>query len=187
MRPNPPQLDAKSAKDLVSNKQLEELFGRLDRKHRTWLAVLILSGRRQGDLINMRSSGVTAQGNDCYVMLPKDKMHQNSIVAFHFSWDWSLAIDLQPIKEDFYLMVNKHDAPFSDVNIQKIKRRCDFRLHAIRNRRAIEMAVQGSTEEEIMSSIGWANKISLLRYTQVPVAVLGSFNCYDDALAFLNN
>ena len=151
-----------------------------------WLAVLILSGRRQGDLKNIQSGGVTTRGDSSYVLLPKDKMSQNNLVAFNFRWIWTLRVDLEPIKNEFLRLVEKEEKPFEMINIQKVRRLSDFRLHAIRNRRAIELAIEGHSEEQIMSYIGWASKSSLLRYTQVPTAVLATFNGYCEALEFIN-
>ena len=186
VRPNAPSLAQKSPKNLVTDAQLDRLLQRLDPEHQTWLAVLILSGRRQGDLKNITRHGVTNSEGMCYVILPKDKMSQNSLVAFNFEWKWNLKTELRPLRVRFFKMLQEREKPFENINIQRVRRLCEFRLHALRNRKAIQLAIDGYSDDQIMSNIGWACKTSLLRYTQVPTVVLRSFSTYDEALEFIN-
>ena len=50
---------------------------------------------------------------------------------------------------------------------------------------AVLLAIQGMSEDMIMSTIGWSSRASLLRYLKVPVAVLSSFQNYEEAVNFI--
>ena len=169
----------------MSESQLVELLGSCDLREQVWLAVLTLSGRRQGDIAKVTSSGVSYDGDRTFVLLPKDKSHQNSLVSFQFSWDWHLDIEIGPLKKEFSRLVETEQYPFKNINVQAIRRKCDFKLHALRNYKAILLAIHGDSKETIMSKIGWASEQSLLRYLRVPVEVLCRFENYEQAYNFL--
>ena len=154
-------------------------------KENVWLSILILSGRRQGDIAKITQSCVTHKENTTFVLLPKDKAHQNSLVSFEFDWTWRLEESVDKYREAFFELLRQEKFPFKSVNVQAVRRKINFKLHALRNYKAICLAIDGFSKENIMSKIGWASEQSLLRYVRVPLAVLYKFENYDDAFAFL--
>ena len=173
-------------RDLVSDQQIVDLLKKVSMVERVWLTVLILSGRRQSDVNKISAGSLKNDGNATFVLLPKDKMHQNSLISFEFRWAWNLDFDLQPLKCEFFRLFSNCEKPFNNINIQSVRRKCDFKLHALRNRKAIMLAIEGRTKEYIMSYIGWSSDQSLLRYTRVPITILNKFTSYDDALKFIS-
>ena len=135
----------------------------------------------------MTAASLKYDDNVTFVILPKDKMHQNSMISFQFQWIWNLSFDLQPLKHEFFRLFSNFEKPFSNINIQSVRRKCDFKLHALRNRKAILLAIEGRSKEYIMNTIGWSSEQSLMRYTRVPIQILNKFNSYDEALTFIRN
>ena len=182
---NEPEAPIKNPRDLVSEPQLVALFNKCNLKEKVWLAILTLSGRRQGDVAKITQSGVNSEGDRTFILLPKDKSHQNSLVSFQVCWRWQLDIDLAPLKEEFKRLLQAEPFPFKEINVQAVRRKCNFKLHAIRNYSAILLAIRGYSKEAIMNKIGWASEQSLLRYIRVPVEILSQFSNYEEAFKFL--
>ena len=96
-----------------------------------------------------------------------------------------MGIDLVPLKADFEELVAVEAFPFANVNVQRIRRICDFKLHALRNRFAIILAIKGNSQEFIMSKVGWSSAQSFLRYVRIPVSMFSQFESYSQAYDFL--
>ena len=124
------ELPEKNQKDLVSDRQLVKLLHGLGLTEQVWVAVLALSGRRQCDISKITKEAVCTNDIKTFVLLPKDKTHQNSLVSFEFTWKWDLELDLTPLKTHFEFLLNSCTYPFAGINVQSVRRKCDFRLHA---------------------------------------------------------
>ena len=109
-------------------------------------------------------------------MISRDKVSQSKNVNFGFQWsDWDVNFDISGFKKWF--LENKRDKTQGFVvkgaNVEKsagnmkqrIKRRGGFRLHSLRNRRAIAMLISGKSDEHTRQKIGWRSLNSLYRYT----------------------
>ena len=174
------RVDQRSSKDLVSNDQLEKVLNYLKKEklwaEQVWIMLVTITGRRFKDIGRLKWKNVTLTKDGVFCLVNKDKCSKFKNVNFGFLWnDWDLQFDLVEFKS--WLISNKLAGAkgfvVKDVNNEKlannmkqrIKRKGGFRLHSIRNRRAIVLLINGKSEEATRAKIGWKNLNTLYRYT----------------------
>ena len=149
---------------------------------------MAISGRRSVDLLRLQWSGIRINEKRVSAVIGKDKTHRNSLVSFTFDLD---EYDLPLGKSDFikHLKIGvKHGkgAVFKNFKKQQVTTKSKtFRIHALRNRKAISMLIKGSSVEDVKSKIGWATTASLLRYTKVSINFITTFKSYSSLVKFL--
>lgn len=170
----------RSSKDLVSEGQLRELLKTLEKEklwyELVWTILVAITGRRYKDIGRVKWNDVQITTEGVFCLIAKDKVSQSTNVNFGFLWtDWDVGFDISSFKSWFLENKKRRKVGFvvKGANVekiagnmkQKIKRRGGFRLHSLRNRRAITMLIGGKTEEQTRQKIGWRSLMSLYRYT----------------------
>ena len=172
--------DSNSMKDIISNVQLVTFLEQLDTESFLPCFFMALSGRRATDIENIETKNVTDLGNSLLVTLNGDKCN-SGFVGFSLVWDSDKILEPFIDKAKRYWSTAKRSPkPFSDTNWQKIRRSVSFRLHSLRNRKAIISLMEGKSVEEVKILLGWADINSLARYTKVDPGTLKLFSSYDD-------
>ena len=180
-----------SKRDLPRDRDIIGVMGSCSELQRKFIQFMAISGRRSADLMRMKWNLIKIKKKEVSVVLPKDKTHRNSLVSFTFNLDeYDLAIG----KEEFTSWLTrsvrrKSGKVFKEEQLRKhqiiFKCRRAFRLHSLRNRKAITLLTAGKTPEEVKSRIGWASLQSLLRYTKVSVEFIKKFKNYTQVVNFL--
>ena len=170
-----------SSKDLVSDGQIVKLLKLLESENLwrelVWTVLVTITGRRFKDISRMKWCNIQLTSSGVYCLVNKDKASQGKSVNFGFSWsDWDLKWNLNSFKKWFLACKKEKNKPgfvVENVNIkseainmkQRIKRRGGWRMHSLRNRKAIIMLIAGKSEENTRAKIGWRSMTSLYRYT----------------------
>ena len=170
----------RSSKDLVSDKQLASLLSQLRSENSwpelSWTILVTISGRRFKDISRVKWRNVQTTETGVFCLINRDKVSQHKNVNFGFNWsDWDVDFDLNEFKTWFLKSLKDRKSGFVVKGAnqeklacnmkQKIKRRGGFRLHSIRNRRAIACLISGKSEEQTRQKIGWRSLTTLYRYT----------------------
>ena len=118
-----------------------ELLAQLRDVDKLAVSIMIASGRRAVDIGRIHKEGVQKVGGRWFVTLAKDKV--NSLpVNFSFNFEDSL-IDEPEMTNRLNRELELNTKPFEKVNWQRIRKKADFRLHSLRNRKAIKLILQG--------------------------------------------
>ena len=142
---------------------------------------MIASGRRAVDIIRIQSSAVTQQNGVFFVTLEKDK--QNSLpVNFAFDFADALFEDSQNCAERLTKILDQSEEPFKMVSLQAIRRKAAFRLHSLRNRKAIKSILAGLSIHEIQMALGWSDLKSLQRYLKLSPNAIVALDSYEKVL-----
>ena len=162
-------------------------MGKLKPKQRFFIQLMAVTGRRSVDLLRLKWNLVKIKENEVCAVIAKDKTHKG-LVSFNFKFD---DYDLPIGKQQFIDVLkngveNESGLVFKNFMKQQVTQKSKtFRLHSLRNRKAISMLVSGATEQEVMSKIGWASLNSLLRYTKVSTSFIKQFSSYSEVVKFL--
>ena len=174
------KMDKRCSRDLVSDDQLEKLLSYLKKEslwpEQVWTILVTITGRRFKDIGRLRWKNVTLTKDGVFCLVNKDKCSKFKNVNFGFEWsDWDLNFDLVEFKSWLisnklngakgFVVKNGNNEKLANNMKQNIKRKGGFRLHSIRNRRAIVLLINGKSEEATRAKIGWKNLNTLYRYT----------------------
>ena len=161
----------------------------MKKEQRHFIQLMAITGRRAVDLLRLRWNLINISDGRVCAVLPKDKTHRNSLVSFTFEFkEYNLALGKQEFTTWLKTGVkrNSKDYVFEEFKKQRVTTKCkNFKLHSLRNRKAISMLVAGKTVEEVKSKIGWNSLESLLRYTKLSVEFIKSFKSYNEVVEFL--
>ena len=150
-----------------------------------WVVIAALSGRRFKDVSRISWQNVSIQGDKVSVLLMKDKANQSRFVSFGFdfaNWDleeFSIATLVENFKKNKITKSGKEKV-IAGARKHNIKNRCQnlFRCHSLRNRASIKLIIEGKTEEQVQTAIGWKSITSLYRYTVLSLTELQKFENY---------
>ena len=178
-----------SKRDLPRDRDIIGVLGSLKTDQQNFVKLMAITGRRAIDLLRLRWNLINISGNRVCAVLPKDKTHRNALVSFTFEFN---EYDLALGKRDFVawlkkgVKTNSKKLVFENFKKQQVTTKCrTFKLHSLRNRKAISMLVNGKSPEQVQDKIGWASLHSLLRYTKLSVEFIQSFNSYNEVVEFL--
>lgn len=153
-----------------------------------WVVIAALSGRRFKDVSRITWQNVSIQDDKVSVLLMKDKANQSRFVSFGFDFaNWDLAdFDITSLIENFKKnksSKNGKEKVIAGAKKHNIKNRCQnlFRCHSLRNRASIKLIIEGKSEEQVQSAIGWKSITSLYRYTVLSLTELQKFDNYMEA------
>ena len=143
--------------------------------------IMLASGRRAVDIMRIRSSAIIQQNGVFFVTLEKDK--QNSLpVNFAFDFSDALFTDPQECIRRLSSILLASERPFKEVSLQRIRRKAVFRLHSLRNRKAIKLILAGVSVQEIQLALGWSDIKSLQRYIKLSPNAILALNSYEKVL-----
>ena len=131
--------------------------------------------------MRMSSSATIQQNGVFFVTLAKDK--QNSLpVNFAFEFSDPLFTNQQECADRLSAMLLSSETPFNQVSLQKIRRKAVFRLHSLRNRKAIKLILAGVDVQEIQMALGWSDIKSLQRYIKLSPNAIIALNSYEKVI-----
>ena len=143
--------------------------------------IMVASGRRAVDVMRIRSSAVIQQNGVFFATLEKDK--QNSLpVSFAFEFTDELFLHPQDCVTRLSTMLSSAERPFKQVSLQRIRRKAAFRLHSLRNRKAIKLILAGVSVHEIQLALGWSDIKSLQRYIKLSPNAILALSSYEKVL-----
>ena len=159
-------------------------------RHVLALHILLCCGRRRRDLARITSDNIRMDDGKFLARLPFDKMNQEPI-TFYIDFSsipltWSLFSPTQ-LKEALEEVLSLSEKPFEFVRPSSFSREVGFRVHGLRSIKAVYMTLEGISDADIMSYIGWANLRSLERYRRLDRSVLVGIAELDGAIALSNS
>ena len=117
------------------------------------VCTMAASGRRAMDIRRIKSEGVLQSDGKWFVTLDKDK--QNSLpVNFMFEYKDNIFKEVNSLDQRFQNELDRKSEPFENVDWQKLRRMAPFRLHSLRNRRAIKLILAGYEVHEVQMALG---------------------------------
>ena len=170
-------------RDLATDSEIEKSLEKADEVQKRYLQLLILTGRRSCDILRISWESIKIRKGKWCVVIPRDKTSKNQLVSFEVNFsDWDLSGNVEDLKKWLKTGADTKTGNIFPTNFQKqnVARKCKFRIHALRNRRAIIMLIKGTPEAEVMSKIGWTSCASLLRYAKVSVSFIKNFENYNE-------
>ena len=157
------------------------LISKLEGRARLLVEIMVVSGRRAVDILRIKSTGVLVNENNFFITLDKDK--KNSLpVSFTFNFHDPVITNQDESRLTLLNALQTDEEPFKDVSLQRIRRKANFRLHSLRNRKAILMILDGRDVDEIRMSLGWSDMRSLQRYLKLAPNAIRALNSYDKVL-----
>ena len=142
------------------------------------------SGRRAIDISRIQKKATFYSDDKWFVTLDKDK--QNALpVNFSFKFDDVLFEEMAQLQKRLSSAFQKSDAPFNRVNWQKLRRKAEFRLHSLRNRKAIKLILEGLSVQEVQIALGWSDLKSLQRYLKISPDAIRILNSYEKVLSVI--
>ena len=158
-------------------------------RHVLALHILLCCGRRRRDLARITSSNIRNEHGRFLARLPFDKMNQEPVTFYiDFSsipMSWSLFSPTQ-LEEALEAVLALSEQPFEFVRPSSFSREVGFRVHGLRSIKAVYMTLEGVSDADIMTNIGWASLKSLDRYRRLDRSVLVGLAELDGAIAFSN-
>ena len=170
-------------RDIATNEDIENSLKKMNDSQAKYLKLLILTGRRSCDILRISWESIKFRKGNCCVVIPRDKTSKNNLVSFEVKFsDWDLSGNVEELKKWLLTGSQTKSGNIFPEKFQKqnVARKCKFRVHSLRNRRAIIMLINGSTEAQVMSHIGWTSCASLLRYAKVSVSFIKNFENYNE-------
>ena len=105
------------------------------------VSIMIASGRRAVDVSRIVSEGVQNVEGRWFVTLGRDKVNALPVnFSFNFEDPVLGGSDMSEIMKH---ALESNDRPFCNINWQKIRKKAKFRLHSLRNRKAIKLILEG--------------------------------------------
>ena len=163
-----------------------ELLKKLNVVERLFILLMASTGRRAVDILHLKSVNIRKLEEGYAVTLEKDKMNSSQFV-FKFSWDSTLLSNFKTADACLQKLLYLEKRPFKSVSVQKLRRKADFHLHGLRNRRSLFLVRDKFSVEEVKSLIGWSCTDSFLRYTKLNLSDIRSFKTLDSLILFINS
>ena len=143
------------------------------------------SGRRAIDISRIQTKAILFTKGRWFTTLEKDK--KNSLpVNFSFNFDDTLFKSSWSLNEQLRITIATTGSPFVDINWQKLRRKATFRLHSLRNRKAVKLILAGQSSHEVQMALGWADLKSLQRYLKISPDAIRTLNSYEKVLSVIH-
>ena len=99
--------------------------------------------------------------------------------------EW-LLFDSKDIASQFAAILETGPRPFKFLEGINWARHISFRVHDLRSINALNLTLQGRSNDEICDSVGWRGHASLNRYRQLDRVSIVSCGCLDEILKEIN-
>lgn len=180
LRYQPPAVVTQSS-SLVLYEELERGFYKLSGQDQVGLFLLAGTGRRSCDLNRLILIPRQSDTSQLTFRLPHQKNGNTHVIVQFKLHDSELPLinGLQKVRELY--SANKRP----NFNWNRIRRITRLKLHALRNRFAIRLMIEGVSEEMIMDRLGWRDRRSLRRYVRLSYDFVSSQNSADSVVHML--
>ena len=179
-------------KNLATDEDIRDLLGKINGQEFLWVVLMIITGRRAVDISRMKFEKVTLYSGKVGVMIPKDKSSSRP-VSFEFEWEefdvddcniteMKLKFEKSCIEARGYVIQpensGKNRQQCLTIMKQRIARKSNFNLHALRSRRAVICLMKGRSESLVKSKIGWRSEEMVRYYTILSADQICQFKSY---------